>query len=113
MFQAVDNFVQLRSRLQDVQEQEQGWVLATLDYDPKDADLKDLLVKLYDDGVVSEIRRNGIRIYAADLDQPGKLELRIDRGSLPGYFETYDGLIERHPDGQPDEYRVWLQNDEL
>jgi hypothetical protein len=113
MFQAVDSFLQLRPRLQNVREQEHGWVLATIDFKTSDTDLKTLLDKLHNEGVISELWRSGTRIFPADLNEPGVLELRIDLGNLPGYFETYDALVERYPDVKPDEYHVWLKNEGL
>jgi hypothetical protein len=113
MFQAVDSFLQLRARLRDVREQEHGWVLATIDYEATDAGLNKLLDELHNDGVIAEFRRNGTRVFPPDMGDSGPLELRIDLGNLPGYFETYDALVERYPDALPDEYHIWSKSQDL
>jgi hypothetical protein len=113
MFQAVDMFLQLRTRLGVVREQDDGWILASLDYETSDSALKQLLTELHNDGVISEFRRDGSRVFPPDLGESGLLELRIDMGNLPGYFETHDALVQRYPDAPPDEYHVWKESKEL
>jgi hypothetical protein len=101
MPQAVDSFLTLRSRLREVREQEDGWILALFDYDPKDVDVLYLLTELHNEGAIAEFRREEIRVFPPKLGDSGPLELRIDTGKLPGYFETYDSLIRSHPDTPP------------
>ena len=111
MPQAVDSFLKLRSRLREVREQEDGWILALFDYDPKDVDVLCLLTELHNEGVIAEFRREEIRVFPPKLGDSGPLELRIDTGKLTGYFETYDSLIRSHPDTPPQEFAVWEKND--
>lgn len=111
MPQAVDSFLKLRPRLREVREQEDGWILALLDYDSKDAGVLSLLTELHNEGVVSEFRRQGQRVFPPKLGDSGALELRIDTGKLPGYFETHDSLIRSNPDTPPQEFAVWEKND--
>ena len=54
---AVDSFLKLRPRLREVREQEDGWILALFDYEPKDMDVLGLLTELRNEGVISEFRR--------------------------------------------------------
>jgi len=111
MLQAVNSFLKLRQHLRGVREQDDGWILGLFDYNPKDTDAVGLLAELHDTGVVSECRREGHLVFPPKLGDAGLLELRIDTGKLPGYFETYDSLIERNPDTPPGEYTVWEKND--
>jgi hypothetical protein len=108
---AVDSFRKLRPLLREVREEKVGWILALFDYDPGDTAKVDLLKELYNDGVISEIRRGAQRMFLPQLGESGALELRIDTGKLPGYFETYDSLIESNPDVPPEEYFVWETNE--
>ena len=113
MFQVVDTFIQIRPRLRDVKEGEDGWVTATLEFEPNDTALIELLNQLQHEAVIAEFRRGDVRVFAPDFGEPGPLTLKIDLGHLPGYFETYEALIERFPDAEPDEYRVWQSNPEV
>jgi hypothetical protein len=113
MFQAVDKFLQLRTRLREVREEDDGWILAILDYESSDSALKELLGKLHNEGVISEFRQGGSRVFPPNLKDSGPLELRIDLGNLPGYFETHEALVQKYPDDPPDEYHVWVKNPEL
>lgn len=106
-------FLQLRTRLRVVREQDDGWILATLDYESSDSALKELLGELHNDGVISEFRHDGSLVFPPNLGNSGPLELRIDLGNLPGYFETHDALIQRYPDTPPEEYCVWVKNKDL
>jgi hypothetical protein len=108
--QPVETFLNLRPRLHDVREQEVGWILALFDYNSTDESALKLLTELCNEGVVSEIRREGMLVLPPALGDTGSLELRIDRGHLPGYFETYDSLIRSYPDIAPDNYVVWEAN---
>jgi hypothetical protein len=113
MFQVVDTFLQIRPRLRDVKEGEDGWVTATLDYDANDIALIELLKQLQHEAVIAEFRRGEIRVYSPEFGESGSLTLKIDLGHLPGYFETHQALIERFPDAEPEEYRVWQSNPEV
>ncbi|HOC55068.1 MAG TPA: hypothetical protein PKI20_05565 [Verrucomicrobiota bacterium] len=111
MPQAVDNFLRLRPSLRDVREQEDGWILALFDYEMKDMDRLSLLTELHNGGVIAEFRRGGHLVFPPKLGDSGPLELRIDTGKLPGYFETYDSLIRSNPDIPPQELTVWKKGD--
>jgi hypothetical protein len=111
MPQAVDSFLKLRPRLREVREQEDGWILALFDYDPKDMGVLGLLTELHNEGVISEFRREGRLVFPHKLGDSGPLDLRIDPGKLPGYFETYNSLIESNPDTPPQEFTVWERSD--
>lgn len=113
MLQAVESFLKLRPRLREVREQEDGWILALFDYDPKDTDVLGLLTELHNEGVISEFRREGHLVFPPELGDSAPLELRIDTGKLPGYFETYGSLIGSNPDTPPQEFAVWEKNDAL
>lgn len=113
MLQAVDSFLKLRPCLREVREQEDGWILALFDYDLKDSGVLGLLTELHNEGVVSEFRRQGQRVFPPKLGDSGALELRIDTGKLPSYFETYDSLITSSPDTSPEDFVVWEKNDAL
>jgi hypothetical protein len=113
MFQVVDTFLQIRQRLRDVKEGEDGWVTATLEFQANDTALIELLNQLQQEAVIAEFRRGDVRVYAPNFGESGPLTLKIDLGHLPGYFETYQALIERFPDAEPDEYRVWQSNPEV
>ena len=113
MVPAVEGFLKLRPRLREVREQQDGWILALFDYDPKATDALDLLTELHNVGVISEVRRKGNLIFPPDLGVSGPLELRIDTGKLPGFFETFGSLIAAHPDTHPEEFTVWEENDAL
>jgi len=111
MPQAVDSFLKLRPRLSEVREQEDGWILAFFNYDPKDMAVLGLLTELHNEGVISEFRREGHLVFPPKLGDSGPLDLRIDTGKLPGYFETYASLIGSNPDTPPQEFTVWEKND--
>jgi len=111
MAQAVETFLKLRPRLREVREQEDGWILALFDYDPKDADVLGLLTELHNSGVISEFRREDQRVFPPQLGNSGALELQIDSGKLPGYFESYDSLVKSNPDASPHEFVVWAKSD--
>jgi hypothetical protein len=114
MVQAVDIFLKLRPRLREVREQESGWILASFDYDTTDTNALALLTELHNEGTIAEITRGaGARLFPPALGNSGPLELRIDTGHLPGYFEGYDSLISSHPDTAPAQLVVWEQNDAL
>lgn len=112
MRQAVETFLKLRPLLREVRE-ENGWILAVCDYDAKDTGTPGLLAGLHNEGVVSEIRRGGTRVFPPSLGNSGPLELRIDTGNLPGYFESYESLVKSHPDAAPAEFVVWDKDDVL
>jgi hypothetical protein len=111
MLQAVHSFLKLRQHLREVQEQDDGWILALFDYNPTDTNALSLLTELHNSGVISECRREGRLVFPPKFEDAGHLELRIDTGKLPGYFETYGSLIGRNPDSAPGEYTVWEKND--
>lgn len=111
MSQAVETFFELRPRLREVREQENGWILALFDYDPKEAATLALINKLHNEGVIAEVRRSGTRLFPPTLGDSGPLELRIDTGNLSGYFETYDSLIKAHPDAAPENLVVWEKSE--
>lgn len=111
MTPVVDSFLKLRSRLCAVQAQEDGWIIACFHYDPNDVDKLSLLTELHNEGVIAEIRRVGLLVFPPSLGDSGDLELRIDTGKLPGYFETYDSLIRSNPDNAPQEFSVWENSD--
>lgn len=113
MSPAVETFLELRPRLREVREQENGWVLALFDYDPNEAATLTLVNKLHNEGVIAEFRRSGTRLFPPSLGDSGPLELHIDTGNLSGYFETYDSLIKAHPDVAPAEFVVWEKDDTL
>ena len=113
MLQAVDSFLKLRPLLREVRDQDDGWILALFDYDSKDAVVLALLTELHNDGVISEFRREGHLVFLSKLGDSGILELRIDTGKLPNYFETYDSLIKSNPDTSLQEIVVWEKNNEL
>jgi len=110
MAREIDSFLKLRPRLRGVCEQEDGWILATLDYDSNDPSLLGLLAELQNQGVANEIRRDGRLVFPTNLGGSGVLDLRIDSGKLPGFFETYDSLIKTHPDIPPEGAIVWEKN---
>lgn len=107
----VDTLLKLRPRLRDALEKEDGWIVASFDYDPKDTNATALVTELHSEGVISEIRRGERRIYPPAFGEASTLSLRIDTGKLPGYFETYDSLIKGHPDISPEELTVWEKNE--
>jgi len=111
MAQVVESFLKFRSRLSQVREESDGWMLAVCDFDPKEPELTDLITRLYEEGVISELKRGGQRIFLPALGNAGTLELRIDPGNLPGYFENYDSLIKSYPDAAPETFVVWEKND--
>jgi len=113
MLQTVEHFLKLRPLLRDVREQENGLILACLDYDSKDEDAQGLLTNLHNEGVVSEIRRDGRLVFPPSIGDSGALAMQIDTGKLPGYFETYDSLIKVNPDAAPQEFVVYDKNDAL
>ena len=113
MEQAVETFLELRPRLREVREQQSGWILALFDYDPKDTGELALLTELHNEGVIAEVRRSGTRLFPPALGDSGPLEVRIDTGNLPGYFEAYDSLIRTHPDTAPEKFVVWEKNEEF
>jgi hypothetical protein len=112
MRQAVETFLKLRPRLREVQE-EKGWILALLEFDANDTATRKLLTDLHNEGVLSEIRRGGTRVFPPALGDSGPMEVRIDTGNLPGYFENFDSLIKSHPDAVPAEFVVWEKEDVL
>src|SRR6266699_883417 len=105
MSEVLKRFVDLRPRLSNVRETD-GWLHAEVQLAQGDSALRACLATLQDDGVLSEVRRQGRLVFPPELE-PGSLVLKIDTGALPGYFETYDGLIEKHPDESPATYFVW------
>lgn len=111
MHQAVESFLKLRPRLREVREQEDGWILASFDYDSANRDALDLIAALHNAGAVSEIRREGRLVFPPSLGDSGVLALRIDTGKLSGYFESYDSLIKSNPDTPPQEFVVYDRND--
>jgi hypothetical protein len=113
MSQAVESFLELRPRLREVREQENGWILALFDYDPKEASTLALINKLHNEGVIAEVRRSGTRLFPPTLGDSGPLELRIDTGNLSGYFETFDSLIKAHPDAALENLTVWEKNEDF
>jgi hypothetical protein len=111
MLPKVEQFLKLRLLLRDVQE-EDGWLFAKLDFSPEGV-MAELLRDLQTQGVVSEIRRNGTLVFPSSLGPPGPLDLRIDTGNLPGYFESYQSLVRTHPDSRPVEFMVWNKSEAL
>lgn len=111
MLQAVENFLKLRPCLREVREQEDGWILASFDYDSNDKDTPGLLTELHNEGVIAEIRREGGLVFPPALGDSSAFALRIDTGKLPGYFETYDSLIKSNPDTAPQEFVVHDKNE--
>src|ERR1051325_2526419 len=107
----VDRFLELRPSLREVQETDDGWILAFLDVEPQDRDRVTLLTDLHNEGVIAEVRRGEHRLYPPAIEGGGRLSLRIDTGKLPGYFETYDSLIKTNPDSAPEELLVWEKNE--
>src|SRR4051794_28833261 len=103
MTSAVERFLELRPRLKEVREDEGGWILADLDYNPNDASITGLLTDLHNEGVVAEVRRGSDLIFPPAVGAAGVLHLRIDTGNITGYFETFDSLIKNHPDAPPAE----------
>lgn len=110
VFQAVDTFLQIRPRLRNVVEEEVGWITATLDYDPKDLELVGLLDQLQREGVVAEFRRGAMLVPLSKLAETGPVNLKVDLGNLPGYFESHQSLIGKHPNEAPEEYLVWNED---
>lgn len=103
---SVEKFLRLRPLLHEVRE-EDGWLIATLDFQPAKKELLDLLKELHTDGILFEIRRDGTLVFPSSLGSQAHLDLRIDTGHLPGYFESYETLVRTHPDVPPNEYTVW------
>ena len=109
MHRAVETFLGLRPVLREVRE-DGGWIFAVLDYDWARADTQRLLADLHNNGVISEIRRAGKLVFPNEVEGSATLDLRIDTGNLPGYFESYDSLIKSHPDAAPEEFYVWEED---
>src|ERR1039457_4143375 len=113
MLQAVESFLKLRQHLREVREQDDGWILALFDNAPTDTDMLGLLTKLYNEGVISEFRREGQLVFPPKLGDARPLQLKIDTGKLPGYFESYGTLIGKNPDIAPVEYVVLEKNEKF
>ena len=109
MTEVIEKFLALRQRLTKVREAD-GWLLAEVQLAEGDPELPAALAALHDEGVISEARREG-RLLQPPRFEIGILQLRIDTGRLPGYFETYDSLVEKYPDEPPAAFRVWQRDD--
>ena len=109
MTEVIEKFLALRQRLTKVREAD-GWLLAEVQLAEGDPELAAALAALHDEGVISEARREG-RLLQPPRFEIGILQLRIDTGRLPGYFETYDSLIEKYPDEPPAAFHVWQRDD--
>lgn len=104
MPEELDEFLKLRPRLDEVRE-DAGQLRAQLHFARTDDDVAELLFRLRESGVIREIRLNEKLLFPPDLPE-GRLDLIVDLGNLPGYFETYDLLIEKFPTGCPHQYFV-------
>jgi len=113
MTPAVEKFLQLRPRLKEVRDDEHGWILADLDYDPIEAGITAVLTELHNQGVIAEVRRGTELVFPLALGGAGLLHLRIDTGNIPGYFETFDSLITNHPEAPPADFVVWERSEGL
>ena len=109
MPELIERFLALRQRLTNVREAD-GWLLAEVQLAEGDSEVAAALGALHEDGVISEVRREG-RLLFPPRFEIGTLQLRIDTGRLPGYFETYDGLVESYPDEPPATFQVWQRDD--
>lgn len=111
MSEPLDTFLRLRARLNNVREAD-GWILGSLIYSSQDAALETDLSELHEYGVVREMRQKGELVFPGQLEA-GSLEVQIDTGNLPTYFETYNSLIAKYPVDAPENFMVWQRDSSL
>jgi hypothetical protein len=105
MAEPLDTFLRIRARLADVHE-DSGWIFGEIDVTSDDAMLRVDLDRLREEGVVPEIHQNGVLVFPNNL-AAGSADLKVDSGRLPGFFETYDSLLRKHPIDPPERFRIW------
>jgi len=110
MSEPLDTFLRIRARLANVRE-ESGWIFGDIEIGLDDAASRDDLERLRDEGVIPEIRQGGALAFPNSLGA-GAAVLKIDTGRLPGYFETYDSLLQKYPVEPPDRFRIWHEDAE-
>lgn len=110
MSPSVITFVRIRKKLQNVSEVN-GVLSAYLEFDPAEKEAAKDLSNLEETGVITEVRQNGELEFSRE--SRGRLDVKIDRSKLDGYFETYDSLIIRYPFDPPAEITVWQTNNDL
>lgn len=100
-----DTFLEIRPKLTRLQDDD-GVTRAELVADPNDSELKRKLWYLRDEGVIEEIRSNGTSLSRI-TPLSGTIALAINTANIPGYFETWARLIQRHPVAPPSDYVVY------
>ena len=108
MAEPLDTFVRVRARLENVRE-ESGWILADIALPVDDHSLRGDLENLREHGVLAEMYQHGALVFPKNLS-PGSASVKIDSGLLPGFFETYDSLLAKHPVEPPDRFKVWHED---
>lgn len=104
-----DTFLEIRPKLTQFRD-DSGNATADLDVDPNDAKLAQKIVELRDQGIIEEIRAGGI-LLSRSTPLSGLVTLTINTANVPGYFETWTHLIQRHPLIPPADYDVFDRTD--
>ncbi len=111
MAEPLDTFLRIRARLANVHE-ESGWILGEVEVAAGDAALRADLDRLREEGVVPEIHQNGALVFPNNLGV-GAANLKVDTGRLPGFFETYDSLLLKHPVDPPQRFKIWREDAQI
>jgi hypothetical protein len=83
-----------------------GWIFAEIAIADHDTATISDLDNLRESGAIAEIYQDGTLVFPNNL-APGPATLKIDTGSLPSYFETYDSLLAKYPVDPPDLFTVF------
>jgi hypothetical protein len=111
MGEPLDTFIRLRARLQKVRE-ESGWILGEIDVTADDESLLADLDTLREEGALAEIYQNNALVFPNNLSV-GVASIKVDSGRLPGFFETYDSLVSKHPVDPPERFTVWHEEADI
>ena len=108
MAEPLDTFIRVRARLKNVRE-ESGWILGEIVIPVDDHSLRGDLENLREHGALPEMYQHGALVFPKNLSA-GSASVKVDTGLLPGFFETYDSLLAKHPVEPPDQFKVWHED---
>lgn len=111
MTEVIDIFKRVRAHLTACVE-ESRLLKGKLRIPASNALLRGDVQRLREEGAIQTLHKDGALVTTIGTEE-ADYEVVIDLGNLPGYYETYDALIEASPADVPSTYTVWEDDQQL